>query len=387
VTQAVENVNIPYVPPTITPTFTSTETPTETPTLTPTQTATLTNTPTETPTLTPTVASTVYTLVMQPNGTSGVDNYLLKSSTSANYGTSSDLGIGEKNDAVGSVGRSLIKFDLSSIPADAAIVSATLSLWTSQDLSSNDTTVNVYRLKTAFNETQSNWNRSATGVNWQAAGASGANDRESASIGLIPILNNEPLNTEKQISLDPAKVQEMLNGTFTNNGFILTASGELDDRFMFKSSDSSTASQRPKLVIQYTAQSITPTATITSTSTRTSTPTRTPTATVTSTSTPSSTPTATPTGFIFVDGFESGDLSAWSSTITDSGDLSVSTLAAGIGSQGAAALLDDAAELRITDASPNAEKHYSTRFYLDPNSINIPNNQDVYMTPLQKAVL
>ena len=349
--------------PTSTPTFTPTPTGTETPT----------PTPTETPTSTSTPASTVYTLVLQPNGTNGVDNYILKSAASTNYGASSDLGIGEKNSGTDSVGRSLIKFDLSSVPADATIVSATLSLWTSQDLSNTDTTVNVYRLKVPFNESQSNWNRSATGVNWQTAGASGANDRENLSIGSVQVLANESLNIEKQISMDPAKVQEMLNGTFTNNGFVLAASGELDDRFVFKSSDSSTATQRPKLVIQYTSQSITPTATITSTSTNT------PTATITSTSTPSNTPTATPTGFIFADGFEGGSLSAWSSTSADAGDLSASIQAAGIGSYGMAALLDDAAELRVTDTSPTAEKHYSTRFYLDPNSINLPNGQDVYI--------
>lgn len=353
--------------PTITPTFTPTETPTLTPT--PTNTATPTFSPTFTPTETSTTTSTptseafVYTFSTQPNEASGEDTYILKSATSTNFGTSFDLSIGEKNSTTNSTGRTLIKFDLSSIPADATIISATLSLWTSRDLSSNDTTVNIYRLKVPFSETESNWNSSATGVNWQTAGASGVNDRESISIGSVLIPANELLDAEKQISIDPAKVQEMLNGTFTNNGFILTTTSELDDRFDFKSSTTSTASQRPRLVIQYTSPSITPTSTITPTLTNT----------------PTLAPTATPVGFLFADGFEAGNLSSWSWSNKDAGDLAASTQAAGIGSYGLQAVIDDTAQLNVSSDSPNAEKHYSTRFYFDPNSINLPNNHEVYI--------
>ena len=84
------------------------------------------------------------------------------------------------------------------------------------------------------------------------AGASGANDRESTAIGSVQILSNEPLNTQKQITLDPAKIQEFINGVFANNGFIIIADTQLNDGFLYKTSDHSTSSQRPRLVIQYT---------------------------------------------------------------------------------------------------------------------------------------
>jgi hypothetical protein len=80
-------------------------------------------------------------------------------------------------------------------------------------------------------------------VSWQSAGASGANDRESTDIGSVLVLANEANGTEKQISLDPAKIQEMVSGVFTNNGFIIIADTELNDRFNYKSSDASTSSQ------------------------------------------------------------------------------------------------------------------------------------------------
>jgi len=173
---------------------------------------------------------------------------------------------------------------LSSIPANATITSATLSLWTAVDYSDNNRTIRVYRLKVPFNEMQATWNEAATGVNWQSAGASGANDRESIEIGSVQVLADEAIGIEKQISLSPAKIQEFVSGSFTNNGFILVADTELNDRFNYKSSEASVASYHPKLVVQYTLSSQTPTATPAVTNTPTLTP----------TTGPSATPTATP---------------------------------------------------------------------------------------------
>lgn len=214
-------------------------------------TTTATNAPTTKPTNVPTNSPGVQTLILQPNGATGIDAYMLNTSATSNYGNATDMGVGENNDTANKYAHGLIKFDLSSLPANATIVSATLSLWTSGDLSNTNRTIQVYRLKTPFVEGQVNWNRSASGVNWQVAGAKGAKDKETNAIGSVLILANESLNTEKQIGLDPAKIQELVNGTYTNNGFILIADTELDDRFNYKTSDTSNAVQRPKLVIQY----------------------------------------------------------------------------------------------------------------------------------------
>ena len=173
--------------------------------------------------------------------------------------------------------------------------SATLSLWTSQDLADNDSTVNVYRLKVPFDEMQATWNVRATGSNWQVAGASGSDDRESAAIGSVVIPANDAVGVEKQISLDPAKMQEYVSGAFVNNGFVLAASAELNDRFMYRSSDYGTASQRPKLVIQYTLSDATPVPSNTPTITPTSTATATPTITATPRSSPPRTSPTTAT--------------------------------------------------------------------------------------------
>ncbi len=104
----------------------------------------------------------------------------------------------------------------------------------------------------------------------------------------------------------------------------------------------------------------------TPTSTETSTPTITP------TPGPTNTPTPTPTGLadlIFADGFEAGNLSAWSASVTDSGDLSAATGAALVGTSGLQAVIDDTAALYVRNDTPSAETRYRARFYFDPNGV------------------
>jgi len=109
-------------------------------------------------------------------------------------------------------------------------------------------------------------------------------------------------------------------------------------------------------------------------------PTGTPTP--TSTPPPTSTPTSTPTAIadlIFADGFESGNLSRWSSSKTDSGDLSVSASAALAGSNGLQAVLDDNVAIHVADDTPAAEPRYRARFYFDPNSIPMVSGDNHYI--------
>jgi hypothetical protein len=91
--------------------------------------------------------------------------------------------------------------------------------------------------------------------------------------------------------------------------------------------------------------------------------------------------TSTPgaSDLIFADGFESGNLSAWTSNVIDLGDLSLSPAAALVGSQGLQALIDDTTSIYVNDDSPNAEPRYRARFYFDPNSIVMASNDAHYI--------
>lgn len=74
---------------------------------------------------------------------------------------------------------------------------------------------------------------------------------------------------------------------------------------------------------------------------------------------------------VFANGFESGNLSNWTSAATDSGHLSVSTAAAVTGQYGLQAAIRDNNSMYVQDDSPNRETRYRARFYFDPNSITM----------------
>ena len=175
-----------------------------------------------------------FTYTSQPDGATGEDTYLLSKSADRNYGEEMELRIGESSEAQDEVARGLIRFDLSSIPANAVVTSAWLSLWPAVDSAENDRTIRVYRLKTGFEEAGATWQEAAAGVPWEAEGASGIDDRENAAIGSAPILGSEPVGVEKQIMLSTSKLEEWIDGTFANHGLLVVVETELDDRFSYE---------------------------------------------------------------------------------------------------------------------------------------------------------
>lgn len=140
-----------------------------------------------------------------------------------------------------------------------------------------------------------------------------------------------------------------------------------------------TPTRTPTLTFTATA---TPTNTAESTETPTVTLTHTATLTVTPTDVSTPTPTLAPTqavDVIFADGFESGDLSAWSSSTTDNGSLSVSSIAALDGSYGLQAEINDNNPIYVTDNTPNALSQYRLHFEFDPNSIQMADGDAFYI--------
>jgi RHS repeat-associated protein len=78
---------------------------------------------------------------------------------------------------------------------------------------------------------------------------------------------------------------------------------------------------------------------------------------------------------IFADGFESGNLSAWSGSATDGGDLGASSQAAIIGNYGLKAVLDDNNSIYVRDDRPNAETQYGARFYFSTFSLQMSSSE------------
>lgn len=201
------------------------------------------------------------TLELQPDATAGIDTWLsgYSGAEDSSSGISVNLMIGELDGYVGYITRALIKFDLSSLPTDAVISSATLSLYCGEDYSTNVRTFRVYRQKRAWvegvNEEPSTsgatWNNyeAAGPTAWQTAGGFGADDCEQTDIGTREFGAAEATGEFKDFSLTPITKA----GLDLGNGWMVKADTETDDGYKFDSSDSVTEARRPKLVIEYTA--------------------------------------------------------------------------------------------------------------------------------------
>jgi hypothetical protein len=84
---------------------------------------------------------------------------------------------------------------------------------------------------------------------------------------------------------------------------------------------------------------------------------------------------------IFEDGFESGDLSRWSSAATDGSDLTAGGAGAMAGTgTGLIAFVNDTNSLFVQDDTPNAESRYRVRFYFDTNGFDPGESQSHFRT-------
>jgi hypothetical protein len=189
------------------------------------------------------------TVTLQAGAAGMKDAQILASNPTTNYGTATNFGVGESNSGT-ITSRSLLEFDLSGLPRDITIVSATLSLWVDVDQSDNARIMHAYPILPEWTESEVTWNVRKSGSNWQTSGAASANDYDSTSIGQVSMANNVSAGTQVDLTLDPQSVQYMLYLDYA--GFKLQMETETNDRYLFKSSDNATAGERPKLVIVYT---------------------------------------------------------------------------------------------------------------------------------------
>ncbi len=192
----------------------------------------------------------------------------------------------------------LLRFDLSYIPLNSTVLTATLSLYALTKTTESGLMMDVYEVLEPWDEGSATWKQRATGQNWRKEGAAARCEDTacvpSTSMGINAI--------KRWYTWDiTALVKKWVARPEANHGVLLFGGSSANIGFTFYSSQSDPyhAAFRPRLEIVYGEPTPTPTPTATPTATPTPTPTPTPaptsTPTPTATPTPTETPTPTPT--------------------------------------------------------------------------------------------
>lgn len=169
------------------------------------------------------------------------DTKISSDKASTNYGNSQSINIDGSPDTA-----ALFKWDISAIPTGSVIVSAAIDLYVTSSTSDH---YEVYALQKAWDELSATWQRYASGQSWTRAGASGSGDHGTAVLGAL----NRASTGTYRITLNAAgiaAVQAWLNNPNTNFGVILQ-NYSVSDGLDVSTSETGTASRRPKLIVNY----------------------------------------------------------------------------------------------------------------------------------------
>lgn len=158
------------------------------------------------------------------------------------------VGAGEE-DSSSNKQRGFLKFDLAAeLELGATISGGVLRMFEYFEAASNARALRVYRCLRAMTS-GATWNTYDGSNNWGTAGAANTTtDREATDIGSRLYSATEVLDEYKEITLNPAALQEMFEGPFVNNGFILVMDTENNDAHFHRPPGHASP---PQLVIDY----------------------------------------------------------------------------------------------------------------------------------------
>jgi len=179
-----------------------------------------------------TYVSTQY-ITLQP-GPEGIDSPVESNNPTTNYGNSTGCAVG--NTATNII-RTYIKFDLSTIPANAIVVDADLKLYQWGTLGTDNFTIGLYKVTSDWDESIIDWDP-------QPTCSFDAEITSEISWGTTPTWRSWDIDTLAQAWLD---------GSITNYGVVLKDTNEasVDMLAYFLTSDYATDTKRPKLEIDY----------------------------------------------------------------------------------------------------------------------------------------
>ncbi len=268
--QAVEPTSTPTAtaPASVTPaaTASASATPTATPTAmasaTPTATASASATPTATTTATASVATatptatltavatptaggveTTVTFRQENTGYRGAeDAWICSDTASTNYGAADSLRVGYRQKYA-----SLLRFELTSIPAGSTVVAAKLYVW-AMGWSGANLSIGAYAILRDAKYGEATWSQASAGNPWGLAGCNDlVTDRRGTAESTLTTAG-----VRKWYAFDLGSlVQEWVSGSLANEGVLLRQSVPSDRSILFASAENYTVANRPQLVVTY----------------------------------------------------------------------------------------------------------------------------------------
>src|SRR5215213_6339582 len=173
--------------------------------------------------------------------TSAADAGLSELAPNSNNGAATSLKVdGDDPDPGGGDLYAALRWDLSQVPAEATVSSATVTL---NVTNLSPQSYGAYELKRSWTEGQLNWNQAATGTPWATAGAKGTTDRGSQIASVTPTAV-----APYTFTIPASVVQGCLNTPSSNNGIVLGHTTNFDG-FVFSTKEGASA---PKLTLNYT---------------------------------------------------------------------------------------------------------------------------------------
>jgi hypothetical protein len=186
--------------------------------------------------------------------------------------------------------KALLRFDVSVLPMNAQVVSATLNLRAAGRRSVDDLLVKCYGVRRPWEVGEASWQSATLDTQWEVPGCAGASDRDAEPLSSVWVRDAETTYAWDVTTL----AREWVADPASNHGIVLEGDGVGSGYWTFTSSDQpelppyALHKDRPKLELWVELLEPTPTTTSlpTATATVTSTVTRTPTATRTLVLTP-----------------------------------------------------------------------------------------------------
>ena len=170
------------------------------------------------------------------------DTKIAAKNATKNYGNDTKMTVDGDPDEAG-----LFKWNVSTISVGSTVSSASIEF---NVTGSSRDSYEVYALQRAWDELSATWQRYATGNNWTGAGANGAADTQSTVLGQLAATSSGTYRINLN-SAGVAAVQQWINDPSKNYGIIIKDYA-VSKAVEIRTSETSTASQRPKLTINYT---------------------------------------------------------------------------------------------------------------------------------------